>query len=159
MNCVPLKWKTPKKAEVTMAEQLPGLETTQIDTTAGGRWTVFKHGTEVCIVDPQGRHRHTSRGQANTAVHLAMYLARFPLDECENADEALRTFAQRFARGELPGMAETLIKEMIRELSVLTDEQRRQIFNGFCRGCHKPIEHMDWSGRNYCDSCSPDQKE
>jgi len=38
-----------------------------------GIWTILKKGDEICIVDPQGRCRHMSKGH-NTAMHLAMQL-------------------------------------------------------------------------------------
>ncbi len=61
-----------------------------------GTWTILKKDNEICIVDPQGRCRHQSKGHMNTAVHLAMQLQKLPLPPEPNLDEALRMTVENF---------------------------------------------------------------
>lgn len=65
-----------------------------------GAWTILKKGDEICIVDPQGRCRHQSKGHMNTANHLAMQLEKLPLESEPNLDEALRMIVERFRNGQ-----------------------------------------------------------
>lgn len=67
---------------------------------ADGTWTILKRKDEICIVDPQGRCRHQSKGHINTAAHLAMQLQRLPLESEPNLDEALRLTVEKFRNGE-----------------------------------------------------------
>src|SRR5262245_48408063 len=62
-------------------------------------WKVLRRGSRICIVDGQGRERHRSEGHGNTAVHLAMQLARHTLETCPDLDESLHQAAQRFEAG------------------------------------------------------------
>ena len=74
------------------------LEYQELETDKGV-WKILKRGDEICIVDPQGRERHRSRGHVNTAIHLAMQLNRSSFASEENADQALRWSAERFMEG------------------------------------------------------------
>lgn len=65
-----------------------------------GIWTILKKGDEICIVDPQGRGRHQSKGHVNTAMHLAMQLADKQFLSEPNADEGLRLVVERFRNGQ-----------------------------------------------------------
>lgn len=61
-----------------------------------GDWTILMKDDKICIVDPQGRSRHQSKGHVNTAMHLAMQLGDKPFRSEPNADEALRMMVERF---------------------------------------------------------------
>jgi len=64
----------------------------------GPTWKVLKRGDEVSIVDSEGRERHRSKGQINTAMHLAMQLNKQKFVSEPNADEALRLMAKDFEK-------------------------------------------------------------
>ena len=64
--------------------------------TKNGPWKILKNKDEICIVDPEGRERHRSKGHLMTAMHLAMMLSKNPLIPEPNADEALRLSAENF---------------------------------------------------------------
>lgn len=48
---------------------------------------------------------------------------------------------------------------LIEQLKALTDEQRGELFDNFCRSCCCHITSTDWSDSNHCCSCSPDPRE
>jgi hypothetical protein len=50
-------------------------------------------------------------------------------------------------------------KKAVELLRSLTEDEREEVLESFCRACHVPIDEPDWSGRNYCLSCSPDPRD
>jgi hypothetical protein len=51
------------------------------------------------------------------------------------------------------------IRQMYVELVYMSIEDRKKLLNQYCRNCAKEIYSTDWSGKNYCDQCSPDPKD
>lgn len=46
--------------------------------------------------------------------------------------------------------------ELVDQVKNLSEKEKEEFFSNFCRSCHTVIDDLDWSGRNYCASCSPD---
>jgi hypothetical protein len=51
------------------------------------------------------------------------------------------------------------VKQAIELLCSMTEDEREKALENFCCACHTPIDGPDWSGRNYCLSCSPDPRD
>lgn len=57
---------------------------------------------------------------------------------------------------DLPQLSKDIVNLLIQESS----EARKEILKRFCRVCGKYVgSDTDWSGKNYCNECSPDSKE
>lgn len=65
-----------------------------------GTWIILKKNNEICIVDPEGRCRHQSKGHMNTAAHLTMQLGKNKFESEPNLDEALRLVVENFRNGQ-----------------------------------------------------------
>jgi hypothetical protein len=46
------------------------------------------------------------------------------------------------------------VEDFVEFFKNFDDAKRLEIFEHFCRVCATPIEHTDWFGQNFCDSCS-----
>lgn len=54
----------------------------------------------------------------------------------------------------------TTIGDIADALNNLPEDDRNRILNLYCQQCHVYIgDDADWSGRNFCASCSPDPEE
>lgn len=51
------------------------------------------------------------------------------------------------------------VEGLAKQLLSLSPEDRAAVMHQFCRCCHKPISALDWSGGNFCDSCSPEPED
>lgn len=76
------------------------------------------------------------------------------VDECDAAIENT-DFAALLAEVEELVSVEGLAKQLLS----LSPEDRAAVMHQFCRCCHKPISALDWSGGNFCDSCSPEPED
>jgi hypothetical protein len=47
------------------------------------------------------------------------------------------------------------IESAVAALRKLSQEERKEVLQKFCRDCLTPIPFGDWSGRNFCVMCSP----
>lgn len=59
-------------------------------------------------------------------------------------------------------MKDQMTDSQIRILDALmemSDPERSEVLEHFCRSCQTPIEVSDWADRNYCYECSPDPME
>ncbi len=57
------------------------------------------------------------------------------------------------------------LREIVRELKELSDVERENVLEHFCRVCHKYLanceqyDHFGWTKANYCESCEPDPRK
>lgn len=50
------------------------------------------------------------------------------------------------------------VQEIVTAIRMLSEKEREEVFNHFCRSCHDPLDpnKPDWTCLNYCYQCSPD---